>query len=53
MQPLRILAGAVRNDMVNEGGNQMIDIHRQGEVSGAVGKLKGYAHDHAMQSIVR
>ena len=45
MQLLRILAGAVGNDMIDQGGNMIIDIHRQGEGTGAVGELKGNSHD--------
>ena len=45
MQPFSILAGAVRNDMIDQGRNQMIDIHRESEGAGAVGELESNAHE--------
>ena len=36
--------------MVNEGGNQVVSVHRQSEVPVAVGKLEGNAHNAIGQS---
>lgn len=44
MQPLRILAGAFINDIVDERGYEVAVVYRQRDGTLAVGEGKGYAH---------